>query len=102
MECDDMDPGLATLIDHRVLAVALRTLALARGGIAQGTGDALHAGLKASGGAAATDSAMPTCGTHLDHLLRELAGRRAPLAGLAVSPLPDRRGWTLRAVPEAA
>lgn len=97
-----MDPGLATLIDHRVLAVALRALAVSRGGSVQGTGADLHAALKAGAGAATSDPAMPTCGTHLDHLLRELAGRRAPLAGLSVSPLPHRRGWALRAMSEAA
>ena len=98
-EAPKMEPRTEALIDRRVLAVSLRALAVSKGGTVIGNGDELCAALRASlTDAGRHDPAMPTCGLHLNHLLRELAGLRAPFAGLEVRAIANGGGWCLRAV----
>jgi hypothetical protein len=98
-----LDPKFAALVDRRVLAVSLRALAASNGGAVFGTGAELHQALAATLPACgAADPAMPTCGGHLDHLLRELGSYREPMAGLQVTRLAYTGGWHLLALPLAA
>ncbi|WP_431284942.1 hypothetical protein ACQW02_09050 [Humitalea sp. 24SJ18S-53] len=87
-----MTPQIFALIDRSVFAVALRAVAMAQGGTAIGTGEWLFAAL---GKTNRDDPAMPTCAAHMEHLLRESAGRGDKFAGVTVEALPRRAGWRI-------